>query len=399
MTPTSHLRWNDTMTEAAASISQRPVRTLLTALGTILGVAAFVATRGLTDTAEAQVSSRFDALAATEVRVQDADPDGTDPFPNDAGARLEVLRGVRHAGELFVVPASELLQPRAQFTRAANTGAPIPVVAADPGAMSAADAVVSRGTPFDHFHQSHHLRVALLGRVAATQLGITRIDHHPVIFLGDTAYTVVGIVDEVRRVPELLLSIIVPTATAIAELPLSGVNYQVLIDTDPGAAQLIGHQAPLALRPDRPDALIALTPPDPRHLRNQVSSDLTSLFFALSGLALLIGAIAISNATLLSVIERRSEIGLRRALGATRRHIRRQITVEAALIGTTAGVAGSTLGVIGVVIAATANQWTTTINPTTLLVAPLIGCTSGTIAGLVPAVRASRQPPAEVLRT
>ncbi len=89
--PRSRLSWVDTISEAAAAIAQRPVRTLLTALGTILGVAAFVTTTGLADTARAQVSARFDALKATEVRIQDAAPDGTNPFPSDVDARLEAL--------------------------------------------------------------------------------------------------------------------------------------------------------------------------------------------------------------------------------------------------------------------------------------------------------------------
>ena len=100
----SRLTWRDTIGEALAAITQRPVRTLLTAAGTILGVGAFVATIGLAETARAQVSSRFDALKATEVRIQDAAPDGTNPFPTDSTARLERLNGINHAGVYFNIP-------------------------------------------------------------------------------------------------------------------------------------------------------------------------------------------------------------------------------------------------------------------------------------------------------
>ena len=134
-------------------------------------------------------------------------------------------------------------------------------------------------------------------------------------------------------------------------------------------------------------------------LRNQVSSDITSLFLALSGLALLIGTVAIANATLLNIIERRNEIGLRRALGATRAHIRRQITIEAALIGTIAGITGASLGLLAVAATSATRGWTTTINPTTIFIAPLVGLTTGAIAGLIPAIRASNTPPAETLRS
>lgn len=398
MSLTSRLTWRDTISEAVAAITQRPVRTLLTALGTILGVGAFVATNGLAETARAQVSSRFDALKATEVRIQDANPDGTNPFPNDVTQRLEALNGINHAGLYYTVPDNGTLQPRTTATRPVNQSTAIPVIAADPGAIAAALPTLQTGRIYDGFHQTRAERVALVGRAAATRLGIARIDNQPAVFIGNTAYTIIGILDDVQRNPDLLLSIVIPTSSATHDLPTAGATYQVLIDTTPGAAQLAGRQAPLALRPDQPERLQALVPPDPKQLRNQVSGDITSLFLALSGLALLIGTVAIANATLLNIIERRNEIGLRRALGAKRAHIRRQITMEAALIGTIAGITGACIGLLGVVATSATRGWTTTINPTTILVAPLIGLTTGAIAGLIPAIRASNTPPAETLR-
>ena len=398
MSLTSRLTWRDTISEAVAAITQRPVRTLLTALGTILGVGAFVATNGLAETARAQVSSRFDALKATEVRIQDANPDGTNPFPDDVTQRLEALNGINHAGLYYTVPDNGTLQPRTTATRPINQSTAIPVIAADPGAIAAALPTLQTGRFYDSFHQTRAERVALVGRAAATQLGTARVDNQPAVFIGNTAYTIIGILDDVQRNPDLLLSIVIPTSSAAHDLPTNGASYQVLIDTAPGAAQLAGRQAPLALRPDHPERLQALVPPDPKQLRNQVSSDITWLFLALSGLALLIGTVAIANATLLNIIERRSEIGLRRALGAKRAHIRRQITIEAALIGTIAGITGASIGLLGVVATSATRGWTTTINPTTILAAPLIGLTTGAIAGLIPAIRASNTPPAETLR-
>ena len=390
------LHWRDTFREAAATITQRPLRTLLTALGTILGVGAFVATNILADTANAQVSSRFDALKATEVRIQDANPDGTNPFPTDTSARLETLNGIEHAGLYYTIPDNGNLQPRTTPTHPTNLAANIP---ADPGAVQAAIPTLTTGRLYDTFHNDRAERVAIIGRAAATQLGITRVDNQPAIFIGDTAYTLVGILDDVKRNPDLLLAVTIPTTAAVRDFPVAGANYQVLIATTAGAAQLAGHQAPIALRPDQPQRLQALVPPDPTTLRNQISSDITSLFLALSTLALLIGTIAIANATLLNIIERRSEIGLRRALGARRAHIRRQITTETALTGTTAALLGTSLAITTCAIYTHTRGWTLTINPTTLIIAPIIGLTTGTIAGLLPAIRAARTPPADTLRT
>lgn len=392
------VRWRDLGSEASAAIVQRPVRTLLTALGTILGVGAFVATNGLADTARAQVSSRFNALKATEVRVQDAAPDGSNPFPSDVADRLDLLNGINYAGVFYTVPDRGELQTRTSPTRAGRSSSLIPVMAAEPGALLAARPTVKVGRLYDDFHESRGERVALIGRVAAEQLGVVRIDNQPAVFIGDVAYTIIGILDDVERLPDMLLSVVVPVTSAARDLPSDGATYQVLIDTAAGAAQLAGHQAPLALRPDHPERLQSLVPPDPRRLRRQVSDDVTGLFLALSALALLIGVVAIANATLLNVIERRGEIGLRRALGARRAHVRRQITAEAALVGAIAGVVGTCLGLLGVSITSAARGWTATINPTTVLIAPVIGLITGALAGLLPAIKASRTPPAETLR-
>jgi putative ABC transport system permease protein len=262
----SRVRWSDDVREAAAAIGQRPLRTLLTALGTILGVGAFVTTTGLADTARAQVSARFDALKATEVRVQDATPDGSSPFPTDVDRRLERLTGVNHAGLWYAVSDDGVLQPRSSVARHAGASSTIPVVAATPGALAAALPSVATGRLYDDFHEARAERVAVLGRVAAEQLGVVRVDNQPAVFLDDTAYTVIGIIDDVRRNPDLLLSVVIPTATERAEIGTANAAYEVLIDVQPGAAALAGRQAPLALRPDDPARLAALVPPDPKSL-------------------------------------------------------------------------------------------------------------------------------------
>ena len=395
----SRLRWADNLSEAFSAIAQRPARTLLTALGTILGVGAFVATTGLADTARAQVSARFDALKATEVRIQDANPDGTNPFPDDPDQTLEALNGINHAGLIYTITDNGTLQPRTSPTRPLDNSQPIPLIAATPGAIAAALPTLTTGTLYNQFHQSRAERVAVIGRVAADQLGITRIDNQPAVFVGDIAYTVIGILDDVDRNPDLLLSIIIPTSTEHHDIATQGAAYEVLIDTDPGAAQLAGRQAPTALRPQDPQRLQALVPPDPQTLRNNVQSDVTSLYYALAGLALFIGTVAIANATLLNTIERRPEIGLRRALGAKRSHITRQITLEAAITGTIAGACGTALAIIAVTLTAHTRGWTATINPTITIIAPLIGLATGAIAGLAPALKAAQTPPATTLRT
>ena len=369
-------------------------------MGTILGVGAFITTSGLAETARAQVSARLDALKATEVIVQDVNPDGSDPFPGDVDGTLEGLNGVNHAGVYFQLPDNATIQARNTAARPTIGGyQQIPVIGASPGAIEASLPTLRTGRIYDAWHQERGERVAMLGRAAANQLGVTRVDNQPVVFLGDRPYSIVGIIDDVARNPDLLLAVVIPTTSAEAQFDVTYADRQVIIDTAPGAAQLIGHQAPLALRPQQPERLQALVPPDPESLRNQVEGDVQSLFLALSALALLIGAVAIANATLVNIIERRPEIGLRRALGATREQITRQIALEAALIGSLAGLFGGALGLIAVIATSIGRQWTPTIQPELLLAAPAIGTLTGTLAGIIPALKASRTPPAETLRS
>lgn len=393
LTARSSFRTVDLLRESAFSVLSRPIRALLTGLGTMLGVGAFIATIALTDSTRAQVSSRFDALKATEIHLKDSNPDGTNPFPVDSSVILTSLNGVRHAGLYFPISTSAQLVPRASLDNSRKADGTIQLIAAESGAIAATLPRFSQGSSFTTFHEIRKEKVALLGRVAANQLGITRIDNQPVVVIGDISFVVMGILDDVGRNPDFLLSVIIPASTATAILPIRSSEFQVLIDTDPGAAQLIGRQAPIALRPDAPDRIQALVPPDPVTLRRQVSGDVTALFLALSVLALLIGAVAITNATLVSVMERRSEIGLRRALGAKKSHIWLQFCTESAGIGTGAAIIGLSISVIGVSIACAINHLVLTLNPSVLLAAPLIGLTTGALSGVLPATRAARTPP------
>ena len=157
------------------------------------------------------------------------------------------------------------------------------------------------------------------------------------MFIGDRTYTVIGIIDDVARSPEFVQSVIIPAATATADFVNEDANYTVLIEVAPGAAQLIASQAAMALRPQDPDRLEVLAPPDPGELRETIESDITGLLYGLAGLALLVGMIGIANTTLVAVLERRSEIGVRRALGARRRHVALQFLTESATLGTLGG--------------------------------------------------------------
>jgi ABC-type antimicrobial peptide transport system permease subunit len=402
--PHPRLSLRDLLDECAASLLARPGRAALTALGTVVGVAALVATLGLSKTAGNQIVGRFDALAATDIVVTPkVGRTGLalkrDALPWDAEQRAARLNGVAAAGTLTdldlrgaLVRAVPLDDPQGQ------TQFQLPVKAASPGTFRAVRATLATGRLPDAGHSARADRVAVLGRNAARQLRVTRVDNQPAIYIGDRNYLVMGILDTVGRQSSLLGSVIIPEGTARTDFGVTSPG-SVQVETRIGAAGLIAGQLPLALNAADPTVLKVTAPPEPRRVRAGVQSDLNSLFLLLGGVSLLVGAIGIANVTLVSVLERVGEIGLRRALGAARRHIAGQFLVESTALGLLGGLIGAALGTLVVVGVAAARTWTPVLEPWVPIGAPVLGGLVGLLSGAYPSARAAALEPVEALRS
>ena len=390
----------DVLGEALAGIVQRPGRAALSILGTAIAiaVASFVAVLGLTSTANGQISDQFTKLSATEVTLTDTgNPDKQGPgFDAGSEQRVRSIRGVEHAGVFWTAQVGR----EAVSATPDSTGNALPVAAAAPDFLRAVHAQASAGMLYDEFHSTRRERVVVLGSAAANRLGITRVDSQPAIFIQGVAMTVVGILGDVDRHPELLLSVIVPdtTATDLWGQPDQADGAKMLIESGLGAASVVARQAVVAARPDTPDRLTVTAPPDPRGLRDSVTHDLNSLFLALSGVALVVGAIGIANTMLVAVMERVPEIGLRRALGSGRGQIALQFIGESSTIGLIGGILGASVGIAVVVTVAAVRQWTPLLEPWSVTSSPILGSLTGLFAGLYPSYRAARVEPADALR-
>ena len=404
--PRSGLTIPDLIGEMTAALTARPARTLLTALGTILGVAALVATLGLAKTAGNQIVSRFDELEATQVTVEpdqrrqgaNRQAQNASVIPWDAESRLNRLNGVTAVGTVTAVDAGgRLARSVPVIDPLGQTEFQIPVVAASPGLFEAARSQLFTGRFFDEGHDERADRVAIIGPSDARRLNVTRVDNHPAIFIGDQSVAVIGIIADTARRPDLLNAIIIPNGLAQERFGLTGVG-EVLIEVEVGAAELIGTQAPVALAPDTPERLDASWAEPPRRVRSDVQSDVNALFLILGGVSLLVGAIGIANVTLVSVLERTGEIGLRRALGATRRHVATQFLGESVALGALAGLLGTSLGILTVVAVSATREWSPVLDSWLPLAAPVVGAVTGLLAGTYPAWKAASIEPIAALR-
>ncbi|MGV9914664.1 ABC transporter permease [Streptomyces tendae] len=394
----------DLWSEALAGLLARPVRSALTTLGTVLGIGTLVITIGIASTAADQIVGRFDALTATSVSVTvpprpPGSPDAA-LVPWSGADAVRRLAGVESAAALSESDATNSVEVRTNDVVAPGSvnGQTLAVVSATAALPTTVHGSMVSGRFFDAGDIERRDRVAVVGDQAARLLGIEDVGQSPAVFFKGQSFTVIGVLGGARREERLSTSVILPPTTAADRLGLRDVS-RVLVDTSLGAAQQVARQAPTALAPGHEDSLTVLAPEDLSKARKGVQGDVNGLFLVLGLVSLVVGAIGIANVTLVTVMERVGEIGLRRALGASRRQVAGQFLTESTAIGLLGGVVGSALGVVVVVCVSGVREWTPVLDPRLALGAPVVGAVVGLLAGLYPSLRAARMEPVDALRS
>ncbi|WP_099332977.1 ABC transporter permease [Actinomyces minihominis] len=400
----SGFTFRDLVHESLEGVGSRPSRLLITLLGTILGIASLVATLGLAQTTAGQISKNFDLLQATRVTVQPGKVEGqggqeriSAAIPWNAVSRVQDLVGVVTSTLYSEVTSGPTVTAVQIVDPSEAASAPPTVVAASPELLEVVQGKLGTGRFFDTGHDQRQDRVVVLGRQAAEKLGINRVSGQPAIFINGMAYSVIGILDEVGVRENLLRSVIVPVETARADLGLTVVD-SLDIRVDMGAAQVVARQAPIALDPNNPEAYKVKAPPSTSALQGQVQADINVLFVAIGLVALVGGGIGIANVTLLSVTERRGEIGLRRALGAKTSQIAQQFILESLTTGILGGLIGVALGLFTILGVSVLQGWTPVLAPWVPVAGVVVGALVGLIAGTYPAIKAARTEPVDALR-
>jgi putative ABC transport system permease protein len=395
-TPRSRLRPGDLLPVGTVGLRARRLRAGLSALGIAIGIAAIVAVLGITRSSQADLLAQIDRLGTDLLTVVNGRSiQGLETqLPTRAAGMLGRIDGVRQ-----VAPTAQLTGVnvyRSDQIPAFQTGA-LAVRACDPGLLDTLDGRLGHGGFLNPATARYPATV--LGYQAATTLGINRLDQPTRVWLGGHWFTVVGILEPLPLAPELDRSALVGFPVAGRLLGYQGHPSRIYVRTTTKQTSAVASLLAATADPQHPEQVQASRPSDALTARVAAKSATTGLFLGLGAVALLVGGIGIANVMVIGVLERRSEIGLRRALGATRGHVAGQFVVESLLLATIGGVAGMAIGAAITIAVADQRHWTVQL-PTVAVWGGLAAALAvGMVAGLYPALRAARLAPTDALRS
>jgi putative ABC transport system permease protein len=391
----ARLRPSDLARVASVGLRTRRLRAALSALGIAIGVAAIVAVLGLSASSRAGLLAEIDRLGTNLLTVSN----GQSLFGDNAELPLAAPGMVARIGpvtQVADVGSTTASVYRSRLIPSVNTNG-LGVDAATVGLLPVVGAAVVQGTYLNAATANEP--VCVLGAQAAQLLGIDHVFPGERVWLGNMWFYVVGILGPAPLAQEIDSSVLVGFPAAKRYLGFDGHPTEIYVRTVTSQTAAVQSVLAQTANPEAPNEADVSQPSAALQARAEAQGALNGLFLGLGAVSLLVGAVGVANIMVISVLERRSEIGLRRALGATRGSIRLQFLSEAILLATIGGVVGVLLGSLATAICASTRHWTIVIP--TLAWAGGLGAAFaiGGIAGLAPAIRAARLSPTEALRT
>ena len=391
----SRLRAADLLGVGLVGLRAKRTRIVLTALGIAIGIAAMVAVLGISASSRSDLLAELDRLGTNLLQVEPGQSFLGDEakLPESAPAMIRRIEPVEAAAATRKVQDATVR--RTDRIPAAETGG-IAVVATEPTLDDVLGATMASGTFLNDATAS--FPSVVLGAVAAERLGITSVDAQPMVWLGESWFAVIGILDEVPLAPDIDRSALIGYDIAERRFGLDRSASTVRVRTDPSQVEAVRSVLAATANPEAPNEVSVSRPSDALAAKAAADEALTALLLGLGAVALVVGGVGIANVMVISVLERRTEIGLRRAIGATRRHIGAQFLVESLVLASVGGIAGVILGSGVTVGYALVRGWTVDVPLAAVAGGVVASLAVGTVAGLYPAVRAARLSPADAVR-
>ncbi len=392
----SRLTGPDLLRAGSLGLRTRRVRAALSALGISIGIAAIVGVLGISQSSESLLLAELGRLGnLLTVQAGNNALGQQTELPDTAGgmaARIGPVTGVAQ-----IAAISNVYVYRNPFIPAVQTSG-IALTAAGPGALPGTVGTTMAHGRFLNAATARYPAV-VLGAEAATLLGINNLAHPTQVWIGGHWFTVTGIMRHVPLQTTMDSMAFIGFPIAEQDFAFDGHPTELYVRSVPSQVAAVNAVLPATVNPENPAAVTVTEPADVLAAEAVTTGAYNSLVLGLGAVALLVGGVGIANVMVISVLERRSEIGLRRALGATRHHIAGQFLTESLLLSLLGGLAGTLLGVAATAVYALTQHWHVLIPPAALYGGPAAALAIGAIAGLYPAMRAARLSPTEALRT
>lgn len=392
----ARLHPRDVLRVGGAGLRTRPLRVFLSALGIAIGIAAMTAVVGVSSSSRAELDRQLTALGTNLLTVAPGSTmtGGTAILPTESVDMIRRIEPVQQVAALGEVPGTRVyrtdripeVETRGLSVQAAHLDLPetVGVTVADGTWLNAATA----GFP-----------AVVLGSQAASLLGVLSAREGVQVYLGGQWFTVVGILDTALLAPKLDTAALVGWPAAESYLDFDGHPTTIYTRASDASVEAMRGVLAATANPRAPNEVRVSRPSDALAARQAADRAFTGLLLGLGAVALLVGGVGVANTMVISVLERRAEIGLRRSLGATRGQVRLQFVTEALLLSALGGVGGVLLGIAATGGYAATQNWPTVVPSWAMVGGVAATLVIGAIAGLYPAIRAARLPPTEALAT
>ena len=391
----SRLRFSEAVRVGLRSLAARKLRSVLSALGIAIGIASLVGVLGLSESSKSALLDQISALGTNLLTIEAGSGFGAGDaaLPETAIQRVGRVATVEAASAVYSIDAGAY---RNDFVPADITGG-IQVFGTDPSLVETLNGGVAHGSFLTEATRAYP--TAVVGSVAAERLGIRNLDQPVLLYVGGQWIEVQGVLEPFALAADLDRAVLVGDAAAecFYDVELAPSRMYLRVDGDyiDETRDVLG----ATVDPENPEEVEISRPSDLLEAQAAAESSFTGLFLGLGAVALLVGGIGIANVMVIGVVERRGEIGLRRAIGATRAHIRRQFLTEALTLAFLGGACGVLLGAAVTYGYSTVQGWRVIIPPVALAGGFAAALVIGAVAGLYPAVRAARVSPTEALRS